>query len=124
MDDLLIIGNNIEEIERLKKSLSLEFKMSDMGLARIYLGAKIRRLHNGILLTKSAYIQKLLERFGLARCNPSLLPMDPHLQLHKNMDTNLVDPEMYRSLVGSLIYLTNTRLDVSFAVGCVARYMV
>ena len=123
VDDLLITGDDEQRIGALKDALKKEFEMTDMGLASIYLGAEIRRLHNGILVTQTGYIQKLLERFGMTACNSSQLPMDPHLQLQKSTGTCLVDPELYRSMVGSLIYLTNSRPDVCYAVACVARYM-
>lgn len=97
--------------------------MTDLGEARLYLGAEITRYPDGILLTQTQYIKKLLQRFGMETCNLSLLPMDPQLQLQKSTGTVEVNPELYRSLIGSLIYLTNTRPDVSYAVGCVARYM-
>ena len=74
MDDLLITGNDLEEIEGLKKSLSLEFKMSDMGLARIYLGAKIQRVQSGIT-TPNPSTQELREE-------PWLRFLGSHTSIH------------------------------------------
>jgi histone deacetylase 1/2 len=123
VDDLLITGDDKERIAQLKAALKQEFAMTDLGHAKQYLGAEILRFPHGILITQSAYIRKLLQRFGMENCNMSQLPMDPNVQLQKHMGTDTVNPELYRSLVGSLIYLTNTRIDISYAVGCVARYM-
>jgi len=123
VDDLLITGNDHERISSLKAALKRDFKMTDLGLADIYLGAEIRRRKMGILLTQTSYIRKLLVKFGMTSCNSSELPMDPNLHLQKSMDSLAIDPEIYRSLVGSLIYLTNTRPDICFAVSTVARYM-
>jgi hypothetical protein len=123
VDDLLITGDDHEKIASLIAALKLEFRMTDLGNAALYLGAEIQWRDDGILLTQAAYIQKLLNKFGLSNCNSSLLPMDPSLHLQRIMDTSKVDAELYRSLVGSLIYVTNTRPDVCYAVSCVARYM-
>ena len=123
VDDLLIIGNDNEAITTLKQRLQHEFEMTDLGEAQQYLGVEISRYPNGIFLSQGGYISKLLEKFNVKSCNPMKLPIDPKLQLSRNMGTSKIDPEEYRSLVGSLIYLSHTRLDISYAVGSVARYM-
>ena len=85
---------------------------------------EISRHPSGIFLSQGGYISKLLEKFNLKSCNPTRLPIDPKLQLSRDMGTSKTDPEEYRSLVGSLIYLSHTRPDISYAVGSVARYML
>jgi hypothetical protein len=63
------------------------------------------------------------KRFKIESCKPSKLPMDSECQLSKKMGTQPVDPQFYCSLVGSLIYITNTRLDICFVVSSVSRFM-
>jgi hypothetical protein len=123
VDDLLITGDDSERIANLKDALKREFEMTDLGAANVYLGAEIRRCARGILLTQTSYIHKLLAKYGLTNCNPSQLPMDPNLTLQRQMNSEAVDTELYRSMVGSLIYVTNTRPDICYAVSTVARYM-
>jgi hypothetical protein len=123
VDDLLITGDNSQEISRLQSELQKEFEMSDLGTAQNYLGVEIEYHPSGIFLHQRSYIRKLLEKFKLQNCNSAKLPMDPKTQLQKNMGSPSVDPQLYRSLVGSLIYLTNTRSDICYAVSCVSRYM-
>jgi hypothetical protein len=123
VDDLLITGDNHERIASLIAAVKREFRMTDLGYAALYLGAEIQRRKDGILLTQTAYIRKLLDKFGLSNCNSSLLPMDPSLHLQRTMDTPKIDAEFYHFLVGSLIYVTNTRPDVCYAISCVAKYM-
>lgn len=79
-DDLLITGDDKNRIAALKEALHKDFEMSDLGEAQFYLGAKIQRSEDGILLTQTQYIKKL-HKFRIQSCNPSLLPMDSTLQL-------------------------------------------
>ena len=123
VDDLLITGDNFEEIARLKTELKKEFEMTDLGEASTYLSAKIMRGPHGIFISQKAYIRKLLKKFNMLECNSLFLPADPKVQLSKHMETATTNLETYRSIVGSLIYLMNTRPDISFAVGNVSRYM-
>jgi hypothetical protein len=97
--------------------------MTDLREATNYLGAVIHKRKDGIFINQKGYINKLLHKFGLQQCNSTKLPMDPHVQLQKNMGIGRTDPLLYRSLVGSLIYLSNTRPDICYAVSCVTQYM-
>ena len=97
--------------------------MTDLGSAQTYLGVEIEHHPTGIFLHQRTYIKKLLEKFNLQQYNSVKLPMDPKTRLQKNMGSPTIDTQLYRSLVGSLIYLTNTRSDICYAVSCVSRYM-
>ena len=97
--------------------------MSDLGTAQNYLGVEIEHHPLGLFLHQREYIKKLLEKFDLQNCNSARLPMDPKAQLQKNMGSPSVNSQLYRSLVGSLIYLTNTRSDICYALSCVSRYI-
>ena len=108
IDDVLITGDDKEAITKLKQKLQHEFEMMDLGEAQQYLGVEISRHSSGIFLNQKGYISKLLEKFNLKSCNPTRLLIDPKLQLSKDMGTPKTDPEEYRSLVGSLIYLSHT----------------
>ena len=65
----------------------------------------------------------MLKHFDFADCNPSLTPMIEGLKLSQDMQIETVDPALYRSMLGKLIYLTHSRPDISFAVGVVSQYM-
>jgi hypothetical protein len=120
VDDLLLTGDNVNEIERLKSELQKEFEMTNLGLAHNYLGTEIVTGLNDLFIHQRGYIKKNLKKFDLEGCNPTKLPMDPNLKLQKNTGTPKVDPLEYMSIVGSLIYLTNIRPDICFAVSCVS----
>ncbi|CAA6674500.1 unnamed protein product [Spirodela intermedia] len=99
------------------------FKMSDLGLLRYYLGIEVRQSARGTSISQGAYAAKILERSGMAGCNPCQVPMATRLKLSKRSTEPLVDATAYRSIVGSLRYLVNTRLDLAFAVGYVSRFL-
>jgi hypothetical protein len=99
------------------------FKMRDLGLLHYYLGIEVKQQAEGIYLSQKNYAVKILEKAGMADCNPCKIPMQPRLKLSKESTSPVVDATMYRSLVGSLRYLINTHPDLSFAVGYVSRFM-
>ena len=123
MDDLLITRDDEQAIADLKEKLHQAFDMTDLGEAQNYLGVEIHRQPSGIFLSQRGYITKRLDKFHLLGCNPTKLPIDSKLQLNRCMGTSKADPVQYRSLVGSLIYLSHTQPDISYAVSSVARYM-
>jgi hypothetical protein len=99
------------------------FQMSDLGLLKYYLGLEVMQSKEGITVWQRAYAAKILEVVGLSNCNPSETPMEPRLKLSKTSAAPAVNPTQYRSIVGSLRYLVNSRPDIAFAVGYVSRFM-
>jgi hypothetical protein len=123
VDDLLVTGDNDSMIKTIQQALLENFEMTDLGEAKQYLGVEFEYHSSGIYIHQRAYILNLLKRFNMETCKPSPLSMDPGCQLSKTMETKPVDLQFYRSLVGSLIYVTNTRLDVCYAISSVSRFM-
>lgn len=123
VDDLIITGSSAEEVAMFKEQMKDMFSMSDLGLLSYYLGIEVAQAEDGISLCQSAYALKILEKTGMLDCNPCQTPMEERLKLSKNGEGPKVDPTYYRSVVGSLRYLVNTRPDISYAVGVVSRYM-
>ena len=75
------------------------------------------------MLRQGAYLAKILEKAGMAACNPSATPMEMTLKLLKEGMTLSVDTTEYHSVIGSLRYLCNSRPDLAFAVGYLSRFM-
>jgi hypothetical protein len=123
VDDLVITGSNNKSIQKFKQEMSTVFRMSDLGLLTYYLGIEVKQSDEGISLSQGSYAKKILEKGGLLDCNPCQVPMQPKLKLRKESNFVLVDDTVYRSLVGSLRYLVNTRPDLAFSIGYVGRYM-
>jgi hypothetical protein len=99
------------------------FSMSDLGLLSYYLGIQVDQKDGMITLCQSSYTLKILEQAGMKGCNACNVPMENRLKLNKKDQSQPVDKTKYRSVIGSLRYLVNTRPDIAFAVGIVSRYM-
>jgi hypothetical protein len=67
---------------------------------------------------------RFLKRFQMMDCKPMATPMVANLKSFVDSDSDLIDPSMYRQLIGSLMYLVNTRPDICFAVNTLSQYMV
>ncbi|KAH9779126.1 hypothetical protein KPL71_007607 [Citrus sinensis] len=123
VDDLIIIGDDVEEIFRTKENLSVRFQMKELGQLKHFLGLEVDQTKEGIFLCQQKYAKDLLKKFGMLECKPISTPMEPNAKMCAHEGKDLEDASMYRQLVGSLIYLTLTRPDISYAVGVMSRYM-
>eukprot|EP00253_Pinus_taeda_P030303 PITA_30303 len=97
--------------------------MADLGYVHYYLGIEVTQHPKSIFLSQKKYIGDLLNRFGMTECNPLSTPMEQNLKLTSIEGKEFEDATKYRQLIGSLIYLTTTRPDISFAVGILSRFM-
>jgi Reverse transcriptase (RNA-dependent DNA polymerase)/gag-polypeptide of LTR copia-type len=130
VDDILIAGPNMQKIKQLKKQLSDQFKMTDMGPCSFYLGMKIERDRKNRTLTLSqhAYLQNVMERFNMDNSSPKATPMDTGAAkvMIPAPDGYEAPPALrkeYQSMVGSLMYaMLGTRPDIAYAVSVVSRY--
>lgn len=123
VDDLIVAGSDIKEVEKFKSEISTKFEMTDLGLLSYYLGIEVNQRKEGIFVTQSAYAKKVLKLAGMEECNETKVPMEPGLKLGKVDDSPEVDHTEYRKLIGSLRYLTHTRPDLMYAVGYLSRFM-
>lgn len=123
VDDLIITGDCDEEILQTKQNLSVRFHMKELGQLKHFLGLEVVRTREGIFLHQKKYSKDLLQKFGMLDYKQISVPMEPNAKLCAHEGRTLEDATMYRQLVGSLIYLTLTRPEISFAVGVMSRYM-
>jgi hypothetical protein len=123
VDYFLITGCSTSTIATVKRILHDRFLMMDMGPLHFFLGLKIIQDASGIKLTQAKYAQDLLERFHMTDCKSSPTPFLSGVKIEDGGDTPLVDSTLYINLVGSLLYLTHSRPDLSHAVGTVSRFM-
>ena len=106
-----------------KRILHDIFLMTDMGLLHFFLGLEINQDASRIKQSQAKYAQDLLERFHMTNCKSAPTPFLSGVKLVDGRETPLVDNTLYRYLVGSLLYLTHSRPDLSYAVGIVSRFM-
>jgi hypothetical protein len=92
VDDMLITGDNSDHISHVKKHLSKEFQMSDLGPLSYFLGIEVHQTPKGFYLSQSKYIQDLLDRSGLTDTRTVATPMDIHLQLRPKDGTTTSRP--------------------------------
>ena len=131
IDDILLATNDLGLLHEVKEFLSQNFDMKDMGEASYVIDIKIYRdrSHHVLGLSQEAYINKILERFRMKDCSPSVAPVVkgdrfdlsqcPKLNIEKEQMANIP----YASAVGSLMYAqVCTRPDIAFAVGMLGRY--
>lgn len=127
VDDLLIFSNDSTLLKNLQLNLTQQFKMRDLGEAKYVLGLNIEydRKLGTLSIDQSQYIKEILQRFGMADCNPLSSPMDHNQKLSTN--TDMENEQMhnipYQEAVGSLMYAAQvSRPDISYAVGVVSRF--
>ncbi|GJS53965.1 ribonuclease H-like domain-containing protein [Tanacetum coccineum] len=109
-------------LQQIIRSLHHEFAMTDLGPLNYFLGISVTRDSSGLFLSQKKYAIEILDRAHMNNCNPSRTPIDTESKLGSDGDL-ISDPTLYRSLVGSLQYLTFTRPDISYAVQQVCLYM-
>lgn len=95
--------------------------MKDLGPLTYFLGLEVQQSRKGLFLHQHKYATDLIELAGLHGATPVDTPLEVNLKLRKGDDL-LSDPTSYRHLVGSLVYLTITRPDMSYAVN-VSQFM-
>ncbi|GJR04788.1 putative ribonuclease H-like domain-containing protein [Tanacetum coccineum] len=98
--------------------------MSSMGELTFFLGLQVKQKKDGIFISQDKYVEEILKKFRFTEVKTASTPMETQKPLLKDEDGEEVDVHMYRSMIGSLMYLTSSRPDIMFAVCACARYQV
>ncbi|KAG6510578.1 hypothetical protein ZIOFF_028603 [Zingiber officinale] len=122
-DDLIFTGTDDFLFQEFKKSMMVEFEMSDLGMMHYFLGMEVVQSTKGIFISQKKYVQEILDRFQMKDCNPVSTPTEFGLKLNKDHEGKKVDSTIYKQIVGSLMYLTATRPDIMYSVSLISRYM-
>jgi hypothetical protein len=120
VDDIIFGSDDDRLSHKFAKDMQNEFEMSLLGELSFFLGLQICQSNQGIFISQTKYIREMLKRFGMEDCKPVITPMQTSCKLRKDDDSKSTDQRQYRSMIGSLLYVTTSRPDVMQAVGQVA----
>ena len=123
VDDIIITGNSPTQISRFIQSLSTRFSLKDLGDLTFFLGIEVSRTSAGLHLTQSRYIADLLHKANMTNAKAVATPMESNSSLTLLSGHQLDDSTEYRTIVGSLQYLSLTRPDISFSVNKLSQFM-
>jgi hypothetical protein len=123
VDDLFLIGEE-NLITNCKKKLTAEFEMKELGLMHYFLGLEVWQSPKKIFLNQGKYAVEILKRFDMLEFKAMNTPIETKLKLLVDTSSELVDATLYKQIIGSLMYLTNTGPDICFAVNTLSQYLV
>nr|GEV44637.1 putative ribonuclease H-like domain-containing protein [Tanacetum cinerariifolium] len=133
-DDILLVQDYVDDIifgltktelcNAFEKMMHEKFQMSSMGELTFFLGLQVKQKQDGIFISQDKYVAEILKKYGFSKVKNASTPMETQKPLFKDEDGEEVDVHMYRSMIGSLMYLTSLRPDIMFAVCACARYQV
>ena len=122
VDDIIFGSTNELLCKDFEKVMQLEFEMSSMGELNFFLGLQVKQLQDGNFICQAKYAKELVKRFGLEDSKVCNTPMATTTKLDKDDQGKNVDIKLYRSMIGSLLYLTASRPDIMFSVCLCARF--
>ncbi|GKA91299.1 putative ribonuclease H-like domain-containing protein [Tanacetum coccineum] len=110
-----------DEFETLMKS---RFQMSSMGELTFFLGLQVKQKADGIFISQDKYVAEILKKFDFVNVKTASTPIETQKPLVKDEEASDVDVHLYRSMIGSLMYLTASRPDIMFVVCACSRFQV
>ncbi|GJY28362.1 putative ribonuclease H-like domain-containing protein [Tanacetum coccineum] len=124
VDDIIFGSTKKSLCTEFEKMMHKKFQMSSMGELTFFLGLQVKQKEDGIFISQDKYVTEILKKFGFTDVKTASTPMETQKALLKDEDGEEVDVHLYRSMIGSLMYLTSSRPDIMFAVCACARYQV
>ena len=123
MDDLdLLTGGHEECIGQTHECFKTKFEMRDWGILHYFLGIEVWQTSVGLFMSQRKYAIESLKTFGIIENKSKSTPMESNYKLCQEDPWPMVDIWKYRQLVGSLIFICNTRSDICFTVDVVSRF--
>lgn len=122
VEDIIFGSTNMHLVKEFSKVMQGEFEMGLMGELNYFVGLQIKKLDEGTVVCQTKYCRELLQRFGMEDSKSINTPMPTNRNLEKDEHGKNVDVKKYRGMIGSLLYLIASRLDIMFSVCMCARY--
>ncbi|XP_028110199.1 uncharacterized protein LOC114308733 isoform X2 [Camellia sinensis] len=123
VDDIVLTGDDSEEIPLLKKYLASEFEIKDLGSLKYCLRIEVAHSKDVIFISQKKYVLDLLKETGMLGCKVCDTSLEPNQKLGDDEGGVAVDSGSYQRLVGKLIYLSHSCLDIAIAVSVVSQFM-
>nr|GEU42655.1 hypothetical protein [Tanacetum cinerariifolium] len=124
LDDIIFGVTNKDLCRSFEKLMKDRFQMSSIGELTFFLGLQVKQKKNGIFISQDKYVAEILRKFRLTKRKSASTPIDTEKPLMKDLNGEDVDVHTYRSMIGSLMYLTSSRPDIMFAVCACVRFQV
>ncbi|GJX36822.1 retrovirus-related pol polyprotein from transposon TNT 1-94, partial [Tanacetum coccineum] len=117
VDDIIFGSTNKELCTGFEKLMKDKFQMSSMGELTFFLGLQVQQKEDGIFISQDKYVDEILKKFNYTDVKSASTLVDLEKPLVKDGDANDVDVHLYRSMIGSLMYLTTSRPDIIYLKG-------
>ncbi|KAL2941800.1 Retrovirus-related Pol polyprotein from transposon TNT 1-94 [Bienertia sinuspersici] len=123
VDDIVLTGDDYQNILAIKHHLDLVFSIKDLGFMGYFLGIEIGYLPQGITMTQKKFTSELLQSYAPADHKPVVTPLPINLKLSASEGDLFDDPSLYRTIVGKINFLTHTRPDLSYTVQHLSQFL-
>jgi hypothetical protein len=124
VDDIIFGSIKASWCQDFEAWMKSTFQMSSMGELTFFLRLQVKQKSNGLFISQDKYVAGMLKKFDLANVKTAVTPMENRVPLTKDAEVEDVDVHLFRSMIGSLMYLTASRLDIMFAVCACSRFQV
>ncbi|GKC37549.1 putative ribonuclease H-like domain-containing protein, partial [Tanacetum coccineum] len=124
IDDIIFGSTRNEMCTEFENMMHKKFQMSSMGDLTFFLGLQVTQKDDGIFISQDKYVDEILKKFVFSTIKTASTPIETSKALLKDAEAEDVDVHLYRSMIGSLMYLTASRPDIMFVVCACARFQV
>ncbi|GJU51397.1 putative ribonuclease H-like domain-containing protein [Tanacetum coccineum] len=124
VDDIIFGPTKKSLCTEFEKMMHKKFQMSSMGELTFFLGLQVKQKEDEIFISQDKYVTKILKKFSFSNVKTASTPMETHKPLLKDKDGEEMDEHLYRSMIGSLMYLTSSRPDIMFTVCACGGFQV
>jgi hypothetical protein len=122
IDDIIFGSTNKSFCDEFRKIMMDMFEMSMMGVLTFFLGFQIKQVKEGTFSSQMKYTRDILKKFGMDKVKPIKTSMDINGHLDLDLGGISIDQKVYRSMIGSLLYLYASRPDIMLSVCMCARF--
>ncbi|GJS95248.1 putative ribonuclease H-like domain-containing protein [Tanacetum coccineum] len=124
VDDIIFGSTNKAWCDEFEVLMKGEFEMSAIGEMTFFLGLQVKQLPDGIFISQDKYVKDMLTKFDMESVRTATTPYEAAKTKLKDETDPPVNVHLYRSMIGSLMYLTASRPDIMFAVSACSRHQV